>query len=255
MQKGKTYSDVAVYVPYEDAVMKGAYPKERQRVWVWGEYELRYVHPPQETTGYHPLWINRHFLENAELQNSKLRIGDAEFSTLYVNVEYMDVRALRRVLELAKKGLPVCMKHAPKQPGKNKSGDYESMLHELIQLKNVSENFHEVIDHPPLIQGDSIPDYWCRVDPDGTHYLFLAQFPAKNLEYPVYSGQSFMKSSDFQELTIKIQDKTIKQKFEFKPYQSLMLKITPKGEMEMVDITFVPKDPVVRPREKQRMNF
>jgi hypothetical protein len=36
MEKGKTYSDVAVYIPYEDAVMKGAYPQERRRVWVWG---------------------------------------------------------------------------------------------------------------------------------------------------------------------------------------------------------------------------
>ncbi|HSF90216.1 MAG TPA: glycosyl hydrolase, partial [Saprospiraceae bacterium] len=41
MQQGKTYSDVAVYIPYEDGVMKGAYPPEKQRVWVWGEYELR----------------------------------------------------------------------------------------------------------------------------------------------------------------------------------------------------------------------
>ncbi|MEM6964503.1 MAG: glycosyl hydrolase, partial [Bacteroidota bacterium] len=57
LQKGKTYSDVAVYVPYEDGVMQGAYPPERQRVWVWGEYELRYIYPPAETEGYHPLWI------------------------------------------------------------------------------------------------------------------------------------------------------------------------------------------------------
>ena len=46
-----------------------------------------------------------------------------------------------------------------------------------------------------------------------------------------------------------------KQEIEFKPYQSVMLKINPGGNIENVDITFNPKDPVVRPKEKQRMYF
>ena len=111
------------------------------------------------------------------------------------------------------------------------------------------------MNHPPLIQGDDLPEYWSRVEADGTHYLFLAQMPSKNLMYPVYSGQSLMEESEFKEITINVKGKTIKQKFEFKPYQSLMLKISPKGEIKMVDISFVPKDPIVRPKEKQRMNF
>ena len=255
MQRGKTYSDVAVYVPYEDAVMKGAYPKERQRVWVWGEYELRYIAPPKETEGYHPLWINRHFLNQAEYKNGRLTVGDAKFSTLYIDVGYMDVRALRRVLELAKKGLPVCMKRNPMQPGYSKSADFNSLLIELSSLKNVSSNFIDVIKHTPLIQGDSIPDYWCRVDQDGNHYLFLAQSRSKDLTYPVYSGQSLMKQSEFKELTLHINGKTILQNFEFKPYQSIMLKVSPKGDVDMMDISFVPQDPVVRPREVQKSYF
>ena len=111
LQKGRTYSDVAVYIPYEDGVMKGAYPPERQRVWVWGEYELRYVFPPDELDGYHPLWINRHYLNNSRLVNGKLVVGDAEFSSLYIDVDYMDVRALQRVLELAQKGFRSALRH------------------------------------------------------------------------------------------------------------------------------------------------
>ena len=64
-----------------------------------------------------------------------------------------------------------------------------------------------------------------------------------------------MKQSVFRELTLYTNGKTIRQKFEFKPYQSLMLKITADGEMEVVDITFIPKDPIVRPRESQKMYF
>lgn len=255
MQKGRTYSDVAVYIPYEDAVMKGALPPERQRVWVWGEYELRYIYPDDELEGYHPLWINRHFLEHADFQNGRLHIGDAQFSSLYIDVEYMDVRALRRVSDLAKQGLPVCLKRSPKEPGKNKSADYTNLLSGLTSLPNVSANLAQVIAHPPLIAGDSIPEYWCRVTDDGTHYLFLAQWHSKDLKYPVYSGQSFMAQSGFRQLTLRINGKTITQKFEFKPYQSLMLKITPDGKMEYMDISFLPKDPVIRPAEPQKMYF
>lgn len=255
MQKGKTYSDVALYIPHEDGVMKGAYPPERRRVWVWGEYELRYVFPPEETKGYHPLWINRHFLEQAELREGKLEVGDASFSTLYVDVNYMDVRALRRILTLAQEGLPVCLKRSPREPGKNKSGEYAKLLSDLVSLQNVSADFMQTVAHPPLIQGDSLPEYWCRVEKDGTHYLFLAQWPSLDLKYPVYSGQSFMDQSDVKEWTITVNGKAIRKKFEFKPYQSLMLKISPDGEMDFMDIAFSPKDPEIRPRTKQKMYF
>jgi hypothetical protein len=87
------------------------------------------------------------------------------------------------------------------------------------------------------------------------HYLFLAQPLAQDLEYPICSGQSIMKQSIFRELTLHVNGKTITQKFEFKPYQSLMLKISPDGNVEMIDIGFIPKDPIVRPKEQQRTYF
>lgn len=255
LQQGRTYSDVAVYVPYEDGVMQGAYPQERRRVWVWGEYEMRYIQMPAEVEGYHPLWINRHFLEQAEYKKGRLRVGDAEFSSLYIDVNYMDVRALRRVVALAEKGLPVCLKRAPQEPGQVKSGDFAALLQQLTAMENVSQDFQRLVAHPPLLAGDSLPAYWCRVTDDGSHYLFLAQKQAKGLSYPVYCGQSLMKASDFKELSIHVNGKTITRNFEFKPYQSLLLKITPKGELEFVDINFVPKEPIVRPREVQKSYF
>jgi hypothetical protein len=255
MQKGKTYSDVAVYIPYEDAVMKGAYPKEKQRVWVWGEYELRYINPPKEIENYHPLWINRHFLEQAEYKKGKLCIGDAQFTTLYIDVAYMDVRALKRVLELAKKGLPVCLKSLPKEPGKIKSVNYSTLCNELKALPNVSDNFNKIVTHPPLIQGDSVPEYWCRVEKNGTHYVFLAQPLSQNLQYPIYSGQSYMDKPRYRELTFTINGKSVKKNIEFKPYQSVMLKITADGNIEYVDIAFTPQTPIIRPRDPQKMHF
>jgi hypothetical protein len=255
MQKGRTYSDVAVYIPYEDAVMKGAYPKERQRVWVWGEYELRYVWPPKETEGYHPLWINRHFLEQAQWRDGKLRVGEMAFSMLYVDVAWLDVRALRRILALAREGLSVCLKRRPRDPAHVKSIDYAETLDALAALNNVSADFTSLIKHRPLISGDTLPGYWCRVLPDGTHYLFLAQPLSKGIGYPIYSGQSAMKESVTRDLTFSINGRKVRRRLAFKPYQSIMLKVDPRGRMTLEDITFVPKDPEVRPREPQRTYF
>ncbi|MBK8955002.1 MAG: hypothetical protein IPM34_05525 [Saprospiraceae bacterium] len=255
LQKGKTYTDVAVYIPYEDAVMKGALPKEQQRVWVWGEYELRYIHTPEELSGYHPIWINRHFLEKAKFKNNKLVVGDAAFSLLYIDVKYMDIRALKRILELAHKGLKVCLKQSPLQPGKNKSAVFQQLLERLLASPNVSSDFNKLMDHPPFIKGDSLPEYWCRIGKDGTRYLFLSQWPAKKLAYPVYSGQSLMTETKTMEFTFYAGGKSQKKKLEFRPYQSLMLEISPKGEIKELDISYFPKPPLVRPREKQKMYF
>ncbi|MBO6516580.1 MAG: hypothetical protein JJ975_08515 [Bacteroidia bacterium] len=255
MQKGKTYSDVAVYIPYEDGVMQGAYPPERQRVWVWGEYEMRYIDPADEVMGHHPLWINRHYLTEAQYADGKLHIGDASFSSLYIDVNFMDIRALKRIHQLATSGLPVCLKRDPLQPGKNKSEEYQAILKKLHALENVSSDFGKIVKHEALISGDSIPAYWCRTDNQGNHYVFLAQWPAKDLLYPVYSGQSIMKSSTFTPLQFSINGKRTETTIEFKPYQSVMLKFDAQGNMELLDIEFIPKDPIVRPREKQRMYF
>jgi hypothetical protein len=255
LQEGKTYSDVAVYIPYEDALMKGAYPPERQRVWVWGEYEMRYIDPPAETAGYHPLWINRHFLEQAKVVDRKLVVGDASFSLLYVDVKYMDIRALKRILQLAKEGLRICIKQTPSQPGKSKSGSYATLIRQLLALPQVSKHFDQIIYHPPLIQGDSLPGYWCRTTKDGTKYLFLAQWGSKDLQYPVYSGQSLMTELKTMAFNIYTNRKLQKINVEFKPYQSVMLKIAPNGTIDFMDITFIPKTPIVRPREVQKTYF
>ncbi len=254
LQIGKTYSDIAVYIPHEDGIMKGAYPPERQRVWVWGEYELRYIDPPKELEGYHPLWINRHFLEQANYVDGKLQVGDASFSMLYIDVNYMDIRALRRIVDLAKQGLPICIKKSPMQPGKSKAKDYQMMLETLTKLPNVSKTFLAK-NAKPLLQADSLPQYWCKVDDNGDAYIFLAQWQAKGLVYPIYSGQSFSQESSVLPLTINYRGKSIKVDVMFKPYQSVLLKVTPSGEVEQKDISYTPNDPVVRPREKQRTYF
>lgn len=255
LQIGKTYSDIAVYIPHEDGIMKGAYPPERQRVWVWGEYELRYIEPPKELEGYHPLWINKHFLEKANFKDGKLIVGDASFSMLYIDVKYMDSQAVDRILELAKSGLPICIKNTPIEPSKVKNSYYGEILRELMSLPNVKQQFNEIKNTKPLLEADSLPNYWCKVDQDGNAYLFLAQWKSKNLTYPIYSGQSYSNVNLSMPLTINYNGNRSEIDILFKPYQSIMIKITPSGETELLDISFNPKHPIIRPREKQRTYF
>jgi hypothetical protein len=254
MQKGRTYTNVAVYVPYEDAVMAGALPEEKRRVWVWGHYELRYVFTPDELEGYHPIWINRYFLDKGVVKNKKLHVGDAVFNALYMDVEYLDVRALRQLVSLAKKGLPVCLKQSPTQPGKNKSEDFKILVKELMEMENVQADFSS-FGILPLIEGDTIPPYWSRVDKNGSTYIFLAHEKSRRLAYPIYSGQAFTTKSITRDLTFHVNGNTIQKTLTFEPYQSLMLEIKPNGEVINRDIYFKPKDPKIKPREPQRMHF
>lgn len=255
LSRGKTYSDVAVYIPYEDGVMAGAYPPERQRVWVWGEYEMRYLDMPAEVLGYHPLWINRHFLNKAEVQNGRLVVGDKSFSILYVDVNYLDIRALERIVALSNAGLKICLKREPLQPGRQKSTHYRYLIEELKSKSNVGPEFSAIMDHPPLLAGEDLPSYWCRVDQDGSYYLFLAQPKASEVVYPVYSGQSYMEVAEMKEAVLNINGQAIQLHLNFKPYQSLLLQISKEGQVDVLDISFVPKDPVIRSREEQRMYF
>ncbi|MEO6190053.1 MAG: hypothetical protein ABIO44_06490, partial [Saprospiraceae bacterium] len=90
---------------------------------------------------------------------------------------------------------------------------------------------------------------------NGTKYLFLAQWASKNLQYPIYSGQSLVSKSKTMEFTLNIVGKNQKIKVEFKPYQSVILEIAPNGKINFVDISFLPKTPIVRPKEVQRTYF
>jgi len=40
-----------------------AFNKEKQFIWAWGYYEMRYIYFPEEVTSYNPSWINYEFLE------------------------------------------------------------------------------------------------------------------------------------------------------------------------------------------------
>jgi len=242
MKKGVNYSDIAVYLPTEDSWMTGETKNpDPQQPWAWGEYEMRNVRMPRELDGYHPLWINAEFLKKGRLENGKLYSGDAVFSSLYLDVEYIGHDALITILSLARSGFPVCVRKEFKEPGKTKTPDYDTKYAELMKLPTVSNDFKPV--NKPLVEGDSLPDFWCRKD-GKNYYLFFANPKSQNLKLPLTYGQSLCNETIDKNIRINLNNIQMPYELRFKPYQSLMLKINDKGKIEAVNIEYVPPTPI-----------
>jgi hypothetical protein len=190
MRQGRTYADVAVYLPLEDNWMRGRLPRRLQRPSAEWHWELQYERFPEELAGFRPLWISMGLLKDAEYCDGRLRVGAAEFNWLYVDVEWLDASALRDILRLAKQGLPTVLRRRPSEPGKTKHEHYESDLREMLSLAGVRAD----IPRPaaPLLScslAHSLPEFWCRVDGDDCVFFF-AHPASRNVRYPLRYGQS-----------------------------------------------------------------
>ncbi|OGU60647.1 MAG: hypothetical protein A2X64_07930 [Ignavibacteria bacterium GWF2_33_9] len=244
MRRGKTYSDIAVYLPTEDAWTAGVMPKDKQFIWAWGYYEMRYVYFPDELAGYSPTWINGEFLDKAKVTLGVMQIGDASYKALYVNSEYLDYKVLKRLNDLARKGLQIILKKDPKQPGAVSRKDYADLVVKLKKSKHVISDLPE--DIAPFITGDIIPNHWCRKE-GKTLYAFFPNPKSNRLKFPMEYGQSLETETKTRKINIKYEGKDYDLTLEFKPYQSLLYKIE-NGKIEQIDITFVPETPIVKKR-------
>lgn len=241
MRKGKNYGELAVYMPLEDSWMNMAYPDEVRKLmpWVWGQYEMRYINTPEAFKGMQPLWVNEHFLKSATYGDGVLKCGAKEFKALYSDVEYMEMGALRSIVELAKKGLPVCIVRDPKEPGRNKhEAEYSGLLAELHGLPNVGTDA-SVLGITPLIEGEQLPDFWCRKEGE-TYYVFIANPMTQTITYPMTYCYAFTDKGATREVTVNHHGKSEQMTLMFKPMESILLKVT-ADKVEKVNLGFTPK--------------
>lgn len=244
MKKGSTYSDIAVYLPTEDAWTAGKMPAEKQFIWAWGYYEMRYIYFPQELEGFNPVWINSEFLEKASVDDGNLSVGNARCKALYVDAEYLDYKVVKRLAEMASQGLQIILKRDPREPGTISSADYA----ELVAKIKRSERF---MDHLPdnlipFISGEKIPAHWCHKDGDDI-YVFFPNPKARRLKFPLEYGQSLCEENDTVAITVDYLGKEHKIDLFFRPYQSLLYRIG-KNSIENIDISFIPSIPLVKKR-------
>ena len=250
MSQGINYSEVAVYLPTEDSWIAGELPVEKQFIWAWGAYEQRYTYLPEELKAWRPLWINGEFLKKGNFNNGRFYVGDLSFSSLYIDVKYMDIEALKQVVEIARKGLPVCLKQLPAEPGLKKSAiEYQRLLEKLKKSGNVKSSWSEIKSSKPFITGTEKFDYWCRKTSDCL-YIFFANPRSQHLTFPLEYGQSLNTKSETFIVEIHNNGEIIPVSLTFVPYQSLLLKLDKKNKISFIDIQFIPKTPVYQPRIK-----
>lgn len=239
MKRGRTYSDVAVFFPLEDARMLNELidrPLPPNAKYHW---EMRYAHMPEELKGYHPLWISPYHLKRSSYEDGLLKCGDASFSSLYIDVEWLDIDGLDELLRLAKQGLPVCMKRRPKQPGHIKSKSYETTLDSFLSLSNVVSDFDEIVVHPPVVEGEGLPDFRCRIDGDEYH-IFFANPDAKDLHYPLPYEPTSVHTSFEIPIRINALGRQLKITLAFELYESILLTLNAGGEIKFTDLNFAP---------------
>ncbi|MCF8228630.1 MAG: hypothetical protein K9G58_12970 [Bacteroidales bacterium] len=238
MRQGRPYTDVAVYLPLEDAWIAGEYPEELQLPWAWGAYELRYMEFPEELKAYHPMWINHAFLEKARINDKQLVVGESVFHSLYVDAKYLDADLLKTLLYLAKQGLPIVMKQDALQAGHVKDNAFEQRQNELFRLDNVSRDFDLLELPPPLLDGEPQSEYWCRKTNEAL-LIFISHPAAWNLKYPLEHGFSNRQPEETMiMLRINHEETSREIPLVFKPYQSVILEVKNTGEIRALDIHY-----------------
>jgi len=239
MRQGKPYTDIAVYIPLEDAWIAGDMPSEKQLPWAWGEYEMRYTEFNKELTGYQPTWVNKSFLEQGLVHDGKLSINGLEFNMLYIDVNYMDIEALKTIKRLADQGLPICLKKPPQQAGYKNDSMFKWNLDEMNKLHNVDNKLADLNIPTPIISGREVPEFRCRVVGDEL-LIFFANPLATNLTYPMWYGQSYQDSNIIMPVNINTRYGIIDVELIFEPHQSLLMKIFSDGKIDYPDIKYKP---------------
>jgi hypothetical protein len=238
MKLGRTYCSLALYLPNEDQWMRRRLPEELRTPGAQFHWEMRYVVPPSETDGYHPIWISAEFLKRAQYAAGQLRCGEARFAALYVDCKWLDWEALEEVHRLAECGLPIVLKRQPRQPGKVQRGNYVARLEALARMSNVTtELIH--LGLPPLVEGEDLPWYWAR-EREGELFIFFAHPLCREVRYPMRHGQAGCPPTLEQRVTLHAYGRTVPVKLRFAPHQSLLLRTTSTGTLDGMDICYLP---------------
>ena len=238
MRQGRTCCRLAVYLPNEDQWMQGRLPKELRTPAAQFHWEMRYVVPPEETEGYHPIWISAEFLKRAEYVAGQLQCGEASFAALYVDCQWLDWEALNEICRLAQAGLPVVLKQYPRQPGKTQRDDYLAQLKTLAEMPNVKTQLID-LGLAPLLEGEDLPWYWAR-EQEHELIIFFANPLARKVKYPMGQGQAGSSQLIEQRVVAHAFGRSVPLTLCFEPHQSLLLRVSSDGKVEGVDIRYVP---------------
>jgi len=234
LRRGRNYTDVAVYLPTEDAWMGVELPDSLKLPWAWGQYEMRYNRVPETLAGRQPLWVNSAALEQGSVRDGVLRLGDAVFRSLLVDANWLDARALRALLRVARQGLVVCMLREPRQPGRARDAAWSELLRQLLAEAAVTHSI-EQLPGSELIEGDGLPPFWCRVDGDEL-VLFFAHPATVDVAYPLRHGQGLESGEEVRDVLLRWNGHELATRLRFLAGQSLLLRLSADGRLRHIPL-------------------
>jgi hypothetical protein len=245
LRRGRPYTSLAVYLPYEDMLVRDRVAEENRTPGANYEWEMRQVRVPPETEGHHPVWVSETFLRKAEVEDGEIEIGHARFAALYLDCEWLDAAALEELVRLARDGATIVMKRPPALPGMRRHPHYAEWLAELAGSPNVRG---ELAAHrlKPLVEGENLPYFWARQG-ERELVIFFAHPLAREVRYPMAYGQSYCDGPVDRTVTINYGDASRQVPLRFEPYQSILLRIGQDGEIGVLDVDYYPVPPVRDP--------
>ena len=241
LSKGKPHTGIGVYLPLEDQWMRHTLTEEVMRPSAHYHYELQYVRYPEELRNLQPCWISMTLLPECIVENGQIRCGEVTVPALYVDCEWLDRDALQEMIRLAQAGATIILKREPKLPGYIREEDaFDADLVKLKAEPTVTK------DHSfeALVTGDDVPEFRAVHSDNGMNFFF-AHPKTKEVAYAMQYGQSKCEETTSADIEINALGKTLPLTLEFKPYQSLLIKLGTDGSVTYSDIHYMPPEPEV----------
>ena len=145
----------------------------------------------------------------------------------------MDIEVLENLVKLAESGMKICLKRLPEEAGYLKHPGFTGLRNRLEELS--SKNWEDAAPGKPLVEGDHVPWFHARTK-GGQLYLFFAHPLARDFKYPVKYGQADTQETIKRSLRVNWQGQSIPVELVFRPYESLLLKISKSGKVEFITL-------------------
>lgn len=194
MRLGTVYSHLAVYLPFEDMLMKNEIPEEIRTISNRYYWEMQETKLPSSLNPYRPVYCSLSQLREVEISaDGRLLFpvsgGDGPgliVDALCCYSEYLDMEALEVFVGLKASGAAVVFTTIPRPAGL--SCDSALTGHFTRLLSKCS--FGTGLDHIRMVLDSEVPlDYWSRRDADKDIYcLFIAHPDNRGLNYPLERG-------------------------------------------------------------------
>ena len=227
MRRGASFSKAAVYLPFEDGMMKGRLPANLRRPSAEWHWEMQYIHLPVDLKGFRPIWTSEFFLRTAEVDTDTghIRLGTAIVEVLYIDVEWLSLGTLRAVYAIALAGGKVILRGRPKSPGEKKQSEYQPLLEKLISC-TAALSAVGLAGIVPLVEGKGIPDFWCRRigSKENEKLLYFFGHPdSADLSYPMRHGASLCTKPTAKKIILHVAGARHLVTLEFEQYSGILI--------------------------------